>query len=112
SYRRPAEGLDEMWWNEFCSSMDELPENLFLLVSERPIAFDVIRPDLSMPSVSYRQFPHNPRRGREYAVFVDVARLSREEWMPSVIRAKGLLSELAQHVTGGRRKRDWPEMLM
>ncbi len=112
SHGQPAESLDEMWWNEFCSSMDEIPEDLFLVVTEQPIAFKVVRPDVSPHSVCYRQFEHSSKRMREYAVFVDVSTLPRKDWPDSIEQAKRLLSELAEHATARRQKRSWPEMLM
>ena len=112
SHRHPAKALDERWWSEFCSSVNELPEALFLVVTERPIAFTVIRPDQSAPAVSYRQLPHGSTREREYAVFVDLSGVSRTDWEPVVVRAKRLLSELADRAVGKRQKRKWAEMLM
>jgi hypothetical protein len=113
SYRQPPEVLNDTWWSDFCSSTKDIPEELFLMVTERPVAFDVVRSDV-WPAISYRHIPSGSKGVRGYVVFVDLSSIRREEWMPIVAGSKQVLSELAGKVPTKARQstRNWPTMLI
>jgi len=99
AYTKPSKPLNDTWWGEFRSSMEELPERLYLMLTERPIAFDVVRPDPAFTNVSYRGFYCGDMGPYAYAVFVELGELDRSEWGPCVERAKNLLSEFARRIS-------------
>jgi len=38
-YGRGARPLSELWWDEYQAAIEQLPERLFLVISERPVEF-------------------------------------------------------------------------
>jgi hypothetical protein len=39
TYQVPARPLSEHWWHEYRAAIEQLPDRLFLLISERPVEF-------------------------------------------------------------------------
>jgi hypothetical protein len=50
---KPPEPLKENWLDEFHDFADRIEASPNLIVTNQPIAFDVVRPDPSIPQVSY-----------------------------------------------------------
>lgn len=103
AYGSPARPLSEKWCRDFLRSMDEMPERLYFVVTERPINFDVVRPDSAFPRISYRESDLRVG-GREplpyeYAVFADLAELEPGDWHTQLERTKNLLIELARRLS-------------
>jgi hypothetical protein len=108
------EPLDEEWWRDFRGSMDDIPERLFLVVTDRPITFEVVRPDNAFPAVSYREFRNGRSKPYAYAVLVDCSVLPREQWPLGIDRSRSTLMDLAPHVSSlkvDKKGRNWSESL-
>lgn len=110
-----SEPLDEDWWCDFRDSMDDVPERLFLIVTERPIVFDVIRPDGAFQAVSYREFRKGRSEPYAYAVLLDCSALPRDQWPLGLDRSRSVLMDLAPQLSKlklGSKGRRWTESLL
>lgn len=97
----PAHGseampLSERWWSEFSANMIELPERLFLLVTERPVEFETAHPDRHAPKLSIRELASD---SGVYAVVVDCHGVDRREWKRLFEAARKLLEDTAATIS-------------
>jgi hypothetical protein len=98
AYGSHAKPLREIWWSEYQSAIEELRENFYLIVTERPVAFKVQRPSGYKNEIGYRALSAKSL-SVPYAQIV-VADLSktanRQDRINVLSDAKMLLTKLAQ----------------
>jgi len=86
--------LTERWWDEFSETVESYSENLFLVLSKRPIEFAVQRSPGEDKRVGFRLL------GSGYAVIADLSNLSsHEEERKFLGLAKAKLMELASELS-------------
>ena len=96
AHGRASNPLDEGWFAEYREAMEESHADLYLMVTERPVSFEVVKPFDDMPHVSYRVFEEWDDHVRGYAVFVDLSQIKDEdERLKALERARDLLTEFA-----------------
>lgn len=92
-----SEPLDGGWFSEYREVMEQSHANLYLMVTERPVGFEVVRPYADMPSVSYRVIEEWDDKIRGYAVFVDLSNVKEDaDRLRALARARDLLTEFAE----------------
>jgi hypothetical protein len=92
SYVKPAKPLTASWLDEFHDFADRIDASLNLIVTDQAMAFDVVRPDPSIPQVSYlERFD-----GDSITVFVELGNLADEQWQAPLEFARDLLIRFAQ----------------
>jgi hypothetical protein len=89
---KPAKPLTASWLDEFHDFADRIDASLNLIVTDQAMAFDVVRPDPSIPQVSYlERFD-----GDSITVFVELGNLADEQWQAPLEFARDLLIRFAQ----------------
>lgn len=84
-YLQRKEPLSEMWLEEFLHSKEQFDEDLFLIVSERPIGYKVTNTADSHPRVKVKQIG-NSEYDKRALIAVDLSELCFDKW-PAEIRA-------------------------
>lgn len=84
-YLQLKEPLSEMWLKEFLHSKEQFDEDLFLIISERPIGYDVTYAVAGHPRVKVKQIGKSEYDKRAL-IAVDLSDLNFENW-PAEIRA-------------------------
>ena len=114
AYSEPAEPLTEGWWTEFSATIGDLPAPLFLIASERPIAFAAIGDEVGRTDLVYRRVGTSNKESHGGAVFLDLSNTARETWLASIKDAKRLLMRLAQELSAAEvtARRNWPTLLV
>jgi hypothetical protein len=107
------EPLSHRWWDEFTAEFENIEENLFLVVTERPIGFPTKQS--TNPRVSVKTFPgFTTAKVNEkwvemeinrYVVFAELAELEWEKQCEMLHGARELLIELAAKKGSARDRR-------
>jgi hypothetical protein len=91
-YHQP---VPETWFHEFVNSKEQYFENLFLVVTERPLGFDPDAVSRYSNRVSSRKFSSN-RWDKKVAVFVDLSHVDLAEWSTHLSAARSHLIDYAR----------------
>lgn len=97
AHRRPQQALSEHWWNEYTRAREDHDEDLFLVVSQRPVEVKVAKSSNPGDRIKYRTFD-KPVVGHEigHVVFADLSGVYGERGRLAILRAaKRALSDLA-----------------
>jgi hypothetical protein len=95
SHSRPPSPLTETWWDEYTTVTEDYGEFFFLVVTERPIGFDVLSRTGSPDEISFRSYRIG-RHSQSFVVFTDLSRTrSRKKRQDILQSARTLLIELA-----------------
>lgn len=87
--------LSDRWWREYKNSMEQInDENLFLVLTQRPISFAMDRTSTESKRVKIKKFSSN-LLDKRIAVFVDLSGLDSSEWNGHIKVARKLLIEYA-----------------
>jgi hypothetical protein len=98
-----AEPLDEGWFEDFRRVFSESSEDLALIVTERPIGFDVSGRSLVNERVCYKTIPIFETM-RSYVVFACLGELPDSDWKPVLLAAHDQLIRLAIAQEAGREE--------
>jgi hypothetical protein len=71
--------LNERWWDEYSKAKGELSEDLFLILTQRPIGFTFDGTALDSTRVKWKRFS-DFEYDKRVAVFVDLSGLDNAEW--------------------------------
>ena len=93
-YHQRRNRLPLRWWEEFIETALEKSEDLFLVVSERAIGFELEPSAPPDPRIGIKKIPGYATPPR-LVVFVDLSSLDRSLYEPTLIAAHKLLVELA-----------------
>jgi hypothetical protein len=98
SYVKPPKPLTSAWLGEFHDFADKIEASLNLIVTDQPVAVEVIRPDPAVPQVSYME----RFKGRSVTVFVEIGNLADDQWKVPLRLARDLLTGFAQKLSSPR----------
>ena len=87
--------LSEAWWKQFRTSMAELPERLFLVVTDRCVEFESDHSACALQGLSVRELSLD---SEAYAVIVDCSNTPRVEWPSMLEAARRLLLQFDERV--------------
>lgn len=95
SHARPVKPLTELWWDEYEAAIEK-DEDLFLIITERPVRFTVEHPLKGRNRVGYRSSAsRGPGRRLAQIVTADMSRANHEQQELILQSAKELLTKLA-----------------
>lgn len=96
AYGKPVKPLNDHWWDEYRSAMEEVPERFFLVITERPIGFPVDYREANTDRIAVKNFGYKDHvYGR--VVILDLSGTEEEsQRMKLLTRAKTLLIRLAK----------------
>lgn len=95
SYVKPPKPLTASWLSEFHDFADKIEQPLNLIVTDQPVAVEVIRPDPAVPQVSYME----RFKGRSVTVFVEIGNLADDQWNVPLRLARDVLTRFAQKLS-------------
>ena len=94
-YLKKKEPLTDKWWREYCDAKDQIyHENLFLVLSERPIAFATDGTSRDSIRVKWKRFS-DYQYDKRIAVFVDLCGLDHTDWHQHIKRSRNVLLDYA-----------------
>lgn len=106
SATKPEKPLTDVWWNEYKGAAEQLKEDLFLVVTQRPLEFKARRTRGPSKRVAYRALstkystPNGPQ-----VVIADLSSMDLELQRLVLEEAKDLLLDLAQRLKARGKKR-------
>jgi hypothetical protein len=95
-YGTQVKPLSDRWWIEFEQSIQDIPEKLFLVVTERPIGFTTETNHSNEPLLTVKPIFDWKKNISAYVVFADLSRVGWRRQCSILKHARNLLSSLAK----------------
>lgn len=110
-HSKSARPLSDFWWDEYSNEIESFDENLFIVVSERPVAFAVERPPDADTRIGVRTRGWTSRAGYQrggHVVTVDFSAVKSYQRQKRLLQqAKTQLLKLADNLAKNERDLKW-----